>query len=159
VKKKWYEKDFSKKTSKSNRRPRTGQAIVELALVFPFFLLIVLGGIIDFGFAFNNLITLQQISSDAARFAAEGNGGTGVPEQKVRDFIFSRKPPWWGGNFVISPMEVKPLQNGEVKIIKVFLTYESPVYTPFYAIMVKVASGMTSINLSVVSAYQIPKNT
>ncbi|GAB1353812.1 hypothetical protein MASR1M12_25500 [Erysipelotrichia bacterium] len=41
------------------RKKNKGQAIVELALVFPFFLLIILGGIIDFGFAFYNYVTLR----------------------------------------------------------------------------------------------------
>lgn len=31
---------------------RNGQAIVEMALLVPFFLLVIVGGIVDFGFAF-----------------------------------------------------------------------------------------------------------
>ena len=133
--------------------------MVELAVIFPFFLLIVMGGLIDFGFAFFNYLTLQQIAADAARYGAEGNGSRGLSDQQIRDFVFSRKPAWWSGNFLIPPVVDVKTSDGEATVRKVYLVYDSPVMTPFYVTMVQAVSGMDSLRLSVVAAYQIPRNT
>lgn len=50
-------------------RKETGQALVEFALVLPLFLLI-LFGIIEFGFAFAFKMQVQNASRDATRYAA-----------------------------------------------------------------------------------------
>lgn len=50
-------------------RKESGQATVEFALVLPL-LLVVLVGMIDFGFAFNYWIQETQLASEGARYAA-----------------------------------------------------------------------------------------
>ena len=72
------------------RKEQKGQDIVEFALLFPVFMLI-LSGIIYVGFFFGDYMTLSNIARSAAREAAvttttktvsDGNGGT----EKVRDY-------------------------------------------------------------------------
>jgi len=133
-----------------------GQALVELTLVFPFFLLVVLGGVIDFGFAFNNFLTLQQMVAEAARFSAEGNGDRGVADAQVRELVFRQKPDWWKGNFLIPPIEEKPTSDGRAVIKKMYLVYDSPMFTPFYQLMLEAVAGKASIRLATVAAWQVP---
>jgi Flp pilus assembly protein TadG len=54
------------------RRSESGQALVEFALVLPLLMLIVVG-IIDFGFAFNQWNTAQNAAREGARIAAVSN--------------------------------------------------------------------------------------
>jgi hypothetical protein len=55
------------------QRQRTlGQSLVELALFFPI-LLIILSGVIEFGFAFNHYINLIEATREGARYAVDGD--------------------------------------------------------------------------------------
>ncbi|MBI3039858.1 pilus assembly protein [bacterium] len=135
------------------RKIRKGQAIVELALLFPFFLLIIVGGIIDFGFAFYNFVTLQQIANDTARYGAEGNGTSGVSDSNILSFANSKKPSWWSGTY--SP-SVSRVSISGATVIRVVISYQTPVYTPFYQTLLGSFTSNTFIPLSVVAAYQIP---
>ena len=133
-------------------KKRKGQAVVEFALVFPFFLLIVIGGIIDFGFAFYNHLTLQQIANNTAKYAAYNKADT----NQITQYANSLKPQWWDGKFSILSSEPQALKTGGT-IYHVSLAYGSPVYTPFYKTMYKVSSGDTFINLSVSAGYKTPE--
>jgi hypothetical protein len=53
-----------------SRRPR-GQGLLETALVFPI-LLIVLSGLVEFGFLLNDYMALQDAVRNATRFASDG---------------------------------------------------------------------------------------
>jgi Flp pilus assembly protein TadG len=62
-------------------RPRSdrsgrGQALVEFALVFPIFMVLLLG-IIEFAFLFNALLSINYAARDSALAAAEAGNGTG----------------------------------------------------------------------------------
>ncbi len=57
------------------RRPTRGQAMVEYAVIVPF-LMVVLLGIIEFGFAFSHNITLEYATREGARTGAALNNGT-----------------------------------------------------------------------------------
>ena len=137
------------------RRKTKGQAIVEMAVVFPFFLLIIVGGIIDFGFAFYNYLSLQQIANDTAQWATDNYYASSVTTSMIANYANTRKPSWWKGNFTVSPQIVK-LPTGE-NTVEVDLTYESPTYTPFYQTMFKAASGNPSIRLVTKAVYKIPE--
>ena len=140
------------------RRKRTGgQAVLELAILFPFFLLILVGGIIDFGFAFYNLLTLQQLANDAALYAAEGNGKIGIAtDSEIQTYVNERKPFWWAGNVTVSGYQEVAIDGGNAKVKRVFLTYVSPMFTPFYQIMMQTVSSTPGLTLSVLAAYQVP---
>jgi len=141
------------------RKRRKGQSLVEMAVIFPFFLLVVVGGIIDFGFTFFNFLTLQQIANDTARYAAEGNGVSGITDQgAIQTYANSKRPTWWTGQFTVHPREILTLtEAGAAQAVKVILSYESPTYTPFYQTMLGAISGTRSIRLAVIASYQIPQ--
>jgi hypothetical protein len=63
-----YEKVFCQKEDASASR---GQSMVELALLFPV-LLILLSGLIEFGFILNQYLSLMDAARNAARFASDG---------------------------------------------------------------------------------------
>jgi len=137
-----------------NRRQHIkGQALVELALVFPFFLLIIVGGIIDFGFIFYNQISLQQIANDTAQWAAERDEN----EAAILEYGNSLKPGWWSGPYTVHPQEPEDLVSGG-KLVKVMVTYECPTYTPFYQTIFNATSGNPTMKLSAMAAYKIPEN-
>ncbi len=131
---------------------RHGQSLVELAIVFPFFLLIIIGGIIDFGFALHNAVTLQQLANDAARWGAENN----CSDESIIAFINSRKPTSFKGSFTVRTPERISLATGG-NLIRVALSYDSPAYTPFYKTMLQCVSGNDSIKISTLAAYKIPE--
>lgn len=136
------------------RKKNKGQAIVELALVFPFFLLIILGGIIDFGFAFYNYVTLQGLANDAAAWAADNKV---LSSGSVSDFVNgSTKKPTWMKKQITAAVDVINLTSG-VQLVRVNLNYDSPVYTPFYQTMFSATVGSPSISLGTMAAYQIPQ--
>ncbi|HEY8491025.1 MAG TPA: TadE/TadG family type IV pilus assembly protein [Dehalococcoidia bacterium] len=60
------------------RRGERGQSLVEFALVLPLFLILVFG-IVDFGNALQDYITLSNAAREGARL-----GVTGVPEATIR---------------------------------------------------------------------------
>jgi len=135
-------------------RRKKGQAIVELAMVFPFFLLIILGGIIDFGFAFYNYVTLQGLANDTAAWAADNKVFSSA---SASDFVNgSAKKPAWMTKQITTAVNVMDLPSG-VKVVRVNLGYDSPVYTPFYQTMFSAIVGSTSISLGTMAAYQVPQ--
>lgn len=139
------------------KKRKKGQAIVEMALVFPFFLLIVVGGLIDFGFAFYNFLALQQIANDAAQWAAESNGTTGILTQaEISSYANTRRPSWWTGAFTVHPPQFTNLATGG-QTIRLLMSYESPTYTPFYQTIMSATSGNSSIKLAAAAAYKIPE--
>lgn len=145
-----------------SRTGSRGQVLVEMAVVMPFFLLVILGGIIDFGMAFHNFAVLQQIADDTARYAAEGNGPHGFTSVgPISRYAQSRKPAWWTGSFTVHPPEVVPLdvpeKSGTPKAVRVTISYCSPTYTPFYHTMFHAVSGFSSIRIQAAAAYKIPR--
>lgn len=60
-----------------NDRPGAGQTLVEFALVFPIFLLLVLA-VIEFAFVFSGMLGISYATRDAALLAAEAGNGTGA---------------------------------------------------------------------------------
>src|SRR6266567_3057816 len=57
------------------RRRRTGQSLVELALAMPL-LLILLTGLLEFGFALNQYLNALDAAREGARYAADGDPTT-----------------------------------------------------------------------------------
>lgn len=67
------------RTSRSTptRARRRGQSLVEFALVFPVFFLLLMG-VIEFAFAFNAILSVNFASRNAALFAAEAGNASGA---------------------------------------------------------------------------------
>lgn len=144
------------------RRGRTkkkGQALVELAVLFPFFLLVIVGGIIDFGFAFTNYLTLQEIANGVALYGAESNGSTGRSQSEIYQYALNKKPTWWSGSYSVQSVEFKSLFDSDgtpYRAVAIRLSYFSPVYTPFYQTMLGATVSHAAIPLRVLATYQIP---
>lgn len=137
------------------RKRKKGQAIVELALVFPFFLLIIVGGIIDFGFAFYNFLTLQQLANDTAQWAADSQISS---DSAISNFVNGKKPSWWSGSFTLYTVERVQLPTTKGTVIRIKLGYESPTYTPFYQTMLSATTGNSSISLAAMASYKEPQH-
>lgn len=138
------------------KRRRRGQSLVELAILMPFFMLIIVGGIIDFGFAFYNMLTLQQLANDAASWAAETNGLEGQDQSSVFAYINSKKPAYWSGTLTPGYTNNVPLDTGG-KAVRVTITYENPFYTPVYQTLLQTITGNTFLTLSALAVYQVPQ--
>jgi len=136
------------------RKKSKGQAIVELSLVFPFFLLIIVGGIIDFGFAFYNYLSLQQIANDTAQWAADT---LQTSDAAISTFVNNKKPAWWKGTFTLYAVERPTLPITGGKVVRIKLGYESQTYTPFYQAMLKAATGDPDIKLVALASYKEPQ--
>lgn len=74
-----------KRHSKSKEKREEGQAMVEFALVLPVFLLI-LCGIIDFGWLFYNQLSLNNACREGARYAVV-NTAEGASTQAIENHI------------------------------------------------------------------------
>lgn len=133
---------------------KKGQAIVEMALVFPLFLLVIVGGIIDFGFAMYNALTLQQIANESAQWAADK---LITDSEVIKNYITGKKPGWWQGEFADPSIQMVNLQSGGT-VLRIGLRYGSQTYTPLYQAMLKGASGSPSISLSALASYKYPQH-
>ena len=124
------------------RKMKRGQALVEFALVFPFILLIVVGGMIDFGFALYNFISLQQVANDTAQWAADRNKLD--PSLIIQAAINNASKLGWNiSGLVIHTIKFPDFTNGGITEhgVTVTLTYNSPTSTPFYLTLVKATTG------------------
>ena len=63
-------KAFIKKVPRRSRRRSKGQGLVEMALLFPL-MLIVLSGLIEFGFLLNDYLAILDAARNAARFSSD----------------------------------------------------------------------------------------
>lgn len=156
---------------------RKGQSMVELCLVLPILLMVFLGGIIDFGYAFYNFITLQQLANDAAMFAsspyvpvttqnASGTSEIGQADADVKAFINDHKPQAWvvvdatpGRNHlrIILPSPGRTA-DGLAYVRRVTLEYRSPLFTPFWKSLAEVSAWKDGIPLTSSSVFQVPRN-
>jgi Flp pilus assembly protein TadG len=77
-------------TRRARRRPRTrGQALVEFAVVLPVFLLI-LSGILDFGFMLYSRMTVISATREGARVAIDAPKSTQAQQAQIPNLITSR---------------------------------------------------------------------
>jgi hypothetical protein len=84
--------------SRQRRRPNAeGQSLVEFSLALPVFMMILLG-IVEFGFAFNAVLSVNYASRNAALTAAEGGDGEGtdclILRTIERDVTAPADPEW-----------------------------------------------------------------
>ncbi|MEL7606907.1 MAG: TadE/TadG family type IV pilus assembly protein [Sedimentibacter saalensis] len=116
------------------RKTENGQAMVEFALVLiP--LLIILGGILDFGWIFGNIVIANNASREAVRYAAINYHNVGVLydyatfEGAVKLEADERIP----NNITPSiTVDSTVIINGE-KAVKVTVEWNTEVFMPFYS--------------------------
>ncbi len=139
--------------SRRNRRRRSGgQAVVEFALLLPLFLLVIVGGVVEFGISFYNYITLQQLANDAAQTIATNiPNGTTMTVYQYRSQCFQKlgsdarrligyKTLSMGStapnsnsalNMTVCNL-VPPVNGVDVRLWQVDLEFHSPVWTPLF---------------------------
>jgi Flp pilus assembly protein TadG len=102
-----------------------GQGLVEAALTIPLFLLI-LCGIIDFGWIYTNQLMINNSSREAARFAAVNGGKANFTElvtQKAKD-----------GILIGDPLEVTVTVTQSGYDVTVLVEKAVPVFTPVVSV-------------------------
>jgi hypothetical protein len=96
---KLFEQLYSKFKAQAGRKKSRGQSLVELALFLPI-LLIILSGLIEFGFGLNQYINVVEATREGARFGVDGDPGNepfkNDPARAVRDLVDN------GSGFLIS---------------------------------------------------------
>lgn len=102
-----------------------GQGMVEAALTIPLFL-VILCGIIDFGWIFSNQLMLSNSSREAARYAVVNSGAadfTAVVTQKAKDAVV-----------IGDPLEVTVTVTVSGSDVTVLVEKTVPVFTPIVSI-------------------------
>jgi Flp pilus assembly protein TadG len=135
------------------RRGRTisgGQALVEMAMVLPILLLVV-GGIIQFGIVFWGQNTLTQVARDTGRWAAtqQNCSNSGAIVAKANQIAaessligYNSSSPWTPSDVVVSWQDADgvtsppsapcpPTVNTDVKWVKITLHHTVPIFFPF----------------------------
>ena|SRR5687768_5385244 len=125
---------------RSPERRSRGQSLAEFALVFPILMLIV-GGIIQFGVIFWGQNTLTQIARDTGRWAATQvvcpSVGTVMPIANSiaaqSSLIGYASGSWTGANVQVAlsgdPCPVA--SNAEVAFVTIVLNHQVPIFFPF----------------------------
>lgn len=100
-----------------------GQSVVELALVVPVFILLVMG-MVDFGLAFNQYLTLQHAVREGARLAI-----TGATDSAIIQRVIDRSQ---GLDRTKLTLTVSPGQSSRLSgtNVKVEATYNFTLLTP-----------------------------
>lgn len=122
------------------RRRFRGQSLAEFAIVFPVLMLIV-GGIIQFGIIFWGQNTLTQIARDTGRWAATQQGCDTtsvdvVAEAKLlaaNSSLIGSSSGWSSSNVSAtwSGTPCPPNNNQQVSYVTISITHTVPVFFPF----------------------------
>jgi Flp pilus assembly protein TadG len=123
------------------RRPTRGQSLAEFAIVFPVLMLII-GGIIQFGIIFWGQNTLTQIARDTGRWAAtqQGCDTTSVPVLATAKSIAANSSLIGTSSTWTTPANVDvtwsgspcpPANNQQVSYVTITLHHQVPVFFPF----------------------------
>ena len=138
------------------RRKRQGQSMVEMAIVVPLFLLVIVGGIIDFGFAFYNLLTLQEHADNVAQRSADNNvtNAGAIAASATSSLPASLEASRFQVTVVNKINFTSTIAESGWRVT---LSYRSRIYTPFYQTMLGLA-GSPDIPLSANAFYKIPLN-
>ncbi|HOQ06551.1 MAG TPA: TadE/TadG family type IV pilus assembly protein [Clostridiales bacterium] len=127
--------------SRIRTRKRSGQSLVETALILPL-LLLLLTGIIDFGLLFNSYLVISNASREGARRAVTGN-----TDAQIRAAVYSAASVLDPArlNITIFPDESVGRSTGDP--VTVTVTYEYSMVTPiigaFFPETFEIESGTT----------------
>ena len=133
---------------KDRHRRSRGQSLAEFAIVFPVLMLII-GGIIQFGIIFWGQNTLNQVARDTGRWAATQLfcvAGTGTSEVNVvgtanaianNSSLIGKDAAWTGTNVVVSWAVIgtgtpcPPTNNQQTAWVRIKLNHTVPIFFPF----------------------------
>jgi Flp pilus assembly protein TadG len=123
------------------RRRSSGQSLAEFAIVFPV-LMLILGGIIQFGIIFWGQNTLTQIARDTGRWAATQQGCTTgtvnvlatAKSIAANSSLIGTSSTWTSpaNVYVIwSGTPCPPANNQDVAYVNITLHHQVPIFFPF----------------------------
>jgi Flp pilus assembly protein TadG len=131
--------------SRSRHRSR-GQTLAEFAIVFPVLMLII-GGIIQFGIIFWGQNTLTQVVRDTGRWAASQQNCTAAEATSIiatanqlaaqSSLIGYSAGSWTAGNVAVSWQTTPntdpcpPTSNQQTSYVTVTVTHQVPIFFPF----------------------------
>ncbi len=104
-------------------RQKKGQSLVETAIVLPLVLLLLMG-IVDFGFLFNNYIIISNASREAARKGSLGGSDAEIV-QLIQSYTSTLEPSRL--NIEIYPAQSQRFHGSEIKVT---VKYDSRLITP-----------------------------
>ena|SRR5436190_7760428 len=116
-----------------NRRHSRGQSLVEFALVFPIFILL-LAGMIQFGMIFWGQNTLNQLTRDTGRYAATLCPAAGVSASQTEfgTLLASAGGPWRTPAVTVTySSPTCPADNQTVVFVNVTASYNAPIFFPW----------------------------
>lgn len=134
--------------SSRSRRGSRGQTLAEFAIVFPVLMLII-GGIIQFGIIFWGQNTLTQVVRDTGRWAAsqQSCSATGPIVTTANQIAaassligYNSGTPWTGGaggNVQVSWLTTPntdpcpPTSNQQTSFVTITITHQVPIFFPF----------------------------
>ena len=117
------------------RKSQCGQAMVEMALVLPILVLLI-GGIMDFGWLFYNKVALNNAAREGARYAV---------------IHYTTAPDWKSKSIALMDSSYVGVQSAEAMVydphgsqIKATMTADVPVLTGFTSTLI----GKSSVNMT-----------
>lgn len=140
-----------KKQIKSKGKSEEGQAMVEFALVLPVFLLI-LCGIIDFGWLFYNQLSLNNACREGARYAVV-NTAEGASTQQIENHIENLTTGVFANNGVDISIEYTSKGDPTAGDIKVSLEADISFFTPVLSSVLGKEKTITSTVTMKVESY------
>ena len=141
-----------KRHFKSRKEKREdGQAMVEFALVLPIFLLI-LCGIIDFGWLFYNQLSLNNACREGARYAVV-NTAEGASTQAIEEHIENLTTNVFANDGVDIDIEYTSQGNPTAGDIKVLLEADISFFTPVLSTVLGKEKTITSTVIMKVESY------
>lgn len=111
--------------SKINFKLRDGAVFIELALVMPI-LLLMLAGIIQFGFILNAKVAVNSASYEAARAATLAEDPVGEALKSVQSYASSTLPGWDFSERLKADVYISGSSPGDT--VKVKVIYSIPVF-------------------------------
>ncbi|MBQ2903937.1 MAG: pilus assembly protein [Clostridia bacterium] len=140
-----------KRHLKSKEKSEDGQAMVEFALVLPVFLLI-LCGIIDFGWLFYNQLSLNNACREGARYAVV-NTAEGGSTQAIKSHIENLTTNVFANDGVDISIEYTSQGDPTAGDIKVSLEADISFFTPVLSSVLGKEKTITSTVIMKVESY------
>lgn len=122
---------------------QSGQSLVEFALILPILLLLIMG-IIEFGFIMNSYLTIQNASREGARI-----GIVGAADLDIRNRVLSDSPNLQAADLTIN-ITPEEGSRGPGDTITVAVTYNYHLVTPIISSLLNnslVLNAQTSMRI------------
>lgn len=133
------------------RKSEKGQAMVEFALLLlP--LLLILGGIIDFGWVFHQQVIANNASREAARYASVYYNQTGYSDTDAKNKALQTIPDYLKTNYGIDGSDVVINKINSNADVEASVSWQTTTFMPFY-------SKLFNIQIQSVTKMKIENNS